>query len=198
MKKFLAYLTVAGSVSAVLVGFSSQAMATPCPAPSSCVAAGVTFTETGGTSNSAMTFLASFDTGKQSPSSISSAVLAYLNDLGYSDALYLGRNGDPGVSITGNGNLTGTWTFTPSGPTADYVGGFVAIHAGGGTVDNLYAFTSPGVSGNWATLNGHGISNFDLFGIDPPAAVPEPLTISLFGAGLVGAMGMRRRRKNKA
>jgi hypothetical protein len=31
-----------------------------------------------------------------------------------------------------------------------------------------------------------------------PATVPEPLTISLFGAGLVGAAAMRRRKKNSA
>lgn len=30
-------------------------------------------------------------------------------------------------------------------------------------------------------------------GIDPPSEVPEPLTMSLFGAGLAGLMGLRRR-----
>jgi PEP-CTERM motif len=40
---------------------------------------------------------------------------------------------------------------------------------------------------------------FGLYQLDFTSAVPEPLTLSLFGAGLLGAAGMRRRRKaNKA
>jgi len=35
-------------------------------------------------------------------------------------------------------------------------------------------------------------------GIDPPAAVPEPVTMSLFGAGLAGMAAMRRRKAKKA
>jgi hypothetical protein len=35
-------------------------------------------------------------------------------------------------------------------------------------------------------------------GIDPPAAVPEPVTMSLFGAGLAGMAAMRRRKTKMA
>lgn len=35
-------------------------------------------------------------------------------------------------------------------------------------------------------------------GVDPPARVPEPLTLSLFGAGLGGLTMLRRRKKNAA
>jgi hypothetical protein len=56
------------------------------------------------------------------------------------------------------------------------------------------AFTNtPGVvtrSGNIITINGGG-GNVDV-------VVPEPLTLSLFGAGLVGAAALRRRRSKKA
>jgi fibro-slime domain-containing protein len=34
--------------------------------------------------------------------------------------------------------------------------------------------------------------------INPTASVPEPFTLSLFGAGLAGAVAMRRRNKAKA
>ena len=40
------------------------------------------------------------------------------------------------------------------------------------------------------------IDRIDIF--SPPDAVPEPVTVSIFGAGLVGAAAMRRRRKRNA
>jgi len=33
---------------------------------------------------------------------------------------------------------------------------------------------------------------------DPPSGVPEPLTLSIFGAGLVGAAALRRRKAKRA
>ena len=33
---------------------------------------------------------------------------------------------------------------------------------------------------------------------EPPVGVPEPLTLTLFGAGLVGAAALRRRKSKKA
>jgi hypothetical protein len=57
------------------------------------------------------------------------------------------------------------------------------------------SFTNtPGVvttTGNIVTINGGG-GNVDI------VAVPEPLTLSLFGAGLLGAGALRRRRSKKA
>jgi hypothetical protein len=57
------------------------------------------------------------------------------------------------------------------------------------------SFTNtPGVvtqSGSVITINGGG-GNVDM------VAIPEPLTLSLFGAGLVGAAALRRRRSKKA
>lgn len=60
------------------------------------------------------------------------------------------------------------------------------------------AFTNTGavqVAGPIYTINGGG-GNADL--VRAPVRVPEPLTLSLFGAGLAGVAALRRRRSKKA
>ena len=44
---------------------------------------------------------------------------------------------------------------------------------------------------------GHGSESFDITGTGV-SALPEPLTLSLFGSGLAGAIAMRRRKKKAA
>jgi hypothetical protein len=48
-------------------------------------------------------------------------------------------------------------------------------------------------------LSGGGdqLSSSGTFDLSPHQSVPEPLTLSLFGAGLAGAVASRRRKKNK-
>jgi hypothetical protein len=196
--------SVAGAVIALLAS-ASQALASPsCPASPACVANGQTFTQTGGTSGNGLTFLAFFTTSGQSNSGIAADVLAFLGAEGITGVDYLGRQDGSGlvggdhISVTNDGGLSGTWTFSPG--TTNDIGTYVAIHAGEGQNDTLFAINTPGLTGTWSTFNGHGLSNFDLFGIDPPppSRVPEPLTLSLFGAGLAGAAVLRRRKKNAA
>jgi hypothetical protein len=177
------------------------ASATPlCQGVTSCIVGGTTYTETGGTSTATQTFLASFSTGNQSNATIAAEVLGFLSNDGFTGVMYLGRqdgsglvDGD-GVSVVGTGNLTGTWSFTP-GTTGD-IAEFVAIHAGGGQTDYLYEFVTPGTSGSWATLNGHGLSNFDLFGAAASVQVPEPPTIAMLGGAflMLASFGAMRRK----
>jgi hypothetical protein len=52
--------------------------------------------------------------------------------------------------------------------------------------------------GDGGSNGGSEDQDITVLAVDPPAAavaVPEPLTLSLFGAGLAGAIGMRRRKK---
>jgi hypothetical protein len=111
----------------------------------------------------------------------------YLGLLGIT-ATYLGRQDGSGeidgdsVSVVGEGDTTGTWTFSP-GTTGD-VGSYVAIHAGGGQTDTLFEINSPGKSGTWGTENGQGLSNFDLFA--SVQAVPAPV----IGSGLASVLGV--------
>ncbi len=127
-----------------------------------------------------------------------------------------GQNGS-GTEVAGvgfnvkssDGGKSGTWTFNPG--STGTIPTVIVMHAGGGQHDVIYAINSPGLSGIWDTsenINGGGnqaaLSNFDVFGGTgngtqggclPNIPCPEPLTVSLFGAGLIGAIAMRRRRK---
>jgi hypothetical protein len=198
-------LTAAAGMVAALLS-APQAWAVPCLASPSCTLDGQTFTVTGGSSGSGLTFLASFTTPNQNNSSIATLVDDYLALLGFTGVTYLGRQdgsgtiGGDSISATPDGGLTGNWTLNP-GTTGD-VGAFVAIHAGDGqTATELFKINTPGLSGTWATLNGHGLSNFDLFGCPASAPtcggtqtqVPEPTSLALLGSGLLGLAWIRRR-----
>lgn len=194
MKRNPAFLTILAAAFVALLGGATGAMAAPIVCPSG-------FTCTGGTSGNGLTFLASFSPGNQSPGTIAADVLLFLSDNGIM-ADYLGRAGNSSTFILGDnvsvsgGGTTGTWSFSPG--TTNDIAAYVAIHAGEGQTDYLFSIDAPGTSGTWGTNNGHGLSNFDLFGIDPPAAVPEPMTLAVFGAGLVGAGLLRRRKQRNA
>jgi hypothetical protein len=176
---------------------TQQARATPCLTSPSCTLDGQTFTTTGGTSGGGLTFIANFTTPNQSNSAIATLVTDYLALLG-DNVTYLGRQDGSGhasgiVSITTSpwraANLSGTWSLNPG--STGFVGSFVAIHAGSGQTDDLFLINSPGTSGTWATNNGHGLSNFDLFGTKSITPAPEPASMTLLGAGLVG-LGLAR------
>jgi hypothetical protein len=99
------------------------------------------------------------------------------------------------ASVFLNGSATAAFTDTNS--TADSTG------------LNWEEFTHTFVAGSSTTLdfvnedpgsdNSNGLDNVVLLDEGPATiGVPEPLTLSLFGAGLAGAAAMRRRKKVKA
>jgi len=93
-----------------------------------------------------------------------------------------GTLGGATVGAAGCGTTNGSGYFTAPNPF--YSLSFLSASAGSAanlTVD---------ASGQFATLNG--------LVADVNFAVPEPLTLSLFGAGLAGVAGLRRRRSKKA
>lgn len=110
-----------------------------------------------------------------------------------------------GFSITVNANaynddheaLAGTWSYDSSLDGADfwkkYKTLYVAVKAG--KKYELYTFTNGETGGKWDTsrLGGKGVSHISFYG--SPSAVPIPPTAVLFGSGLLGLLGRRRKEK---
>ena len=104
----------------------------------------------------------------------------------------------PGISIIPGGAGTGL-VLTPDGNTAfpgltnaDISAG--PWHAEFGNYNPLFLLAED-TSGRDVIIGAGGGS---IIAPEPPARVPEPITMSLFGAGLVGAAALRRRKARKA
>jgi len=98
----------------------------------------------------------------------------------------------PGLSgaINITGNLTGGGTVFTSISIDDTFDGYsLSGFTGLDSID----FAEP-TSGAFRTTAGLALDNL----LTTPKTVPEPLTLSLFGSGLAGAIAMRRRKKNAA
>lgn len=105
-----------------------------------------------------------------------SDVLVFANTgSGYVDTITLFSFDDGGVAPPGLPDLT----------SLTHIGNFTE------DANGLVQFSPVLVTGGPSTTDTINISS-------PPEATPEPLTLSLFGAGLAGAVAMRRRKKKIA
>ena len=101
-------------------------------------------------------------------------------------------------AFTGIGTGTGTWTYTPG--TGDPGINFFVAKGG----PNFNLFDNPGDpnSDSWFTPTNPGgqspaLSHISFYDTGTPVLVPEPGSLGLLGAGLLGVAVLARRRKSK-
>jgi len=84
--------------------------------------------------------------------------------------------------------------------TSPSSGGCAGCGSGGSTGKPspvVIGLNDPGIKGSFGTGLPAGVGTGSL-NLDPTPSAPEPLTLALFGAGLAGAVAMRRRGKQSA
>ena len=107
-------------------------------------------------------------------------------------------------AISGLNTATETGTASESSAQAQAKYGFLNgadLASTGSTSIKLFGFTGNGIAGG--TLQSYLLGNASLgtdgtLSINPPSAVPLPAAVWLFGSGLMGLVGVSRRRKAAA
>jgi hypothetical protein len=102
-----------------------------------------------------------------------------------------GLNGYSGVNLDNAGGNTGHQNAGTYLPLSDWQ----ALYGAYQITDVAFVLERNSNVDQHLTLTGLTVNGVNLL---PAAAVPEPITLSLFGAGVAGAFAMRRRKAKKA
>ena len=100
---------------------------------------------------------------------------------------------DIGLVVGGQGSLSGTWAFDQGAITGDFLIVLKAASAPGYAVWLFEGADADSFSGEWAVAWGHGLSHLTVY--ETPA-VPVPAAVWLFGSGLIGLVGVARRKNH--
>ena len=109
--------------------------------------------------------------------------------------------GNVGIGDLGTGTLSDLLTFTDSEGGLTGLGDLMIFYSELGGTDLADSGFPDGVFAILATEDANGNFTYDVGNVYngiSPEGVPEPLTLSLFAAGLVGAAALRRRKAKSA
>jgi len=106
--------------------------------------------------------------------------------------------GDVGIGEFGTGILSDVLTFTDANGGLDGFGDLLIFYSalgGGELADSGFPDSDFSIVTNENANGSFTYSVGNIYIGESPEGVPEPVTLSLFGAGLVGAAALRRRKK---
>lgn len=110
---------------------------------------------------------------------------AAFSTFAFNNAVSSGAGSSTSVTVQGWNGSTLEWTASE-----DLTADFTYLPFGNAPVTEVKFFNDGSAAQWWLVDN----INYN----DPLSAVPEPITLSLFGAGVAGAVAMRRRKKTAA
>mgnify|MGYP001822172718 CR=1 FL=1 len=101
---------------------------------------------------------------------------------------------DIGLDIDGMPGLTGTWAFDDGAITGDFLIVLKAASSPGYAVWLFEEKDAASFSGEWSVAWGEDLSHLSIYGTPAVPEVPVPAAAWLFGSGLIGLVGVARRK----
>ena len=103
---------------------------------------------------------------------------------------------DIGLVVDGMPGLTGTWAFDDGAITGDFLIVLKASNSPGYAVWSFEEGDADSFSGEWNVAWGQDLSHLSIYETSDVPEVPVPAAAWLFGSGLIGLVGVARRKNS--